>query len=129
MPDATLNLKGYHVWSRDRKGKKGGGVMIHSKGKLVAHEFTPETSRAEIITIEVQLGGKNILISTIYAPPLTKAWEKEEHERKLRDTLQDMSRVIEKASQKNHMFIMGAISFQNGLKFASQMINCVWKLH
>ena len=74
--DATLNLKGYQVWRRDRKGKKGGGVMILSKGKLLAHEFTAETARAEMITIEIQLGGENILISTIYAPPLTKAWKK-----------------------------------------------------
>ena len=26
--DATLNLKGYQVWRRDRKGKKSRGVMI-----------------------------------------------------------------------------------------------------
>merc|ERR1712035_16230 len=64
--DATLNLKGYQVWRRDRKGKKGGEIMILSKGKLLVHEFTPETSRAEMITIEIQLGGENILISTIY---------------------------------------------------------------
>ena len=48
--------------------------MILSKGKLLAHEFTPETSRAEIITFEVQLEGENISIGTIYVPPPTKAW-------------------------------------------------------
>merc|ERR1712035_206377 len=87
-------------------GDDAGGVMILSRGKLLAHKFTSETARAEMITIVIQLGGENILISTIYAPPLTKAWEKEEHERKLRDTLQDMNRVIKKASQKNHRLIM-----------------------
>merc|ERR1712035_1231 len=80
--------------------------MIFSNGILLAHETTPETSRVEIVTIEIQLAGENISVNTLYTPPLTKKWEKEEHERKLRDTLQDMNRIIEKASQKNHRLIM-----------------------
>ena len=104
--DTTLNLRGYQVWRRDRRGKKGGGVMILSQDNLIVREVTPETSGAEIVTIEIQLGREKILISTVYAPPHTKSWEKEEHEGILRETLHDLGKIIQKANQKNHRLIM-----------------------
>jgi len=104
--NATLNLRGYQIWRRDRKGKKGGGVMILSQEKLVAHEITPESPRAEVVTIEVQVGRERIIISTVYAPPHTRAWEKEEHENLQRETLQEINRVIERANQRNSRLII-----------------------
>ena len=114
LKDIEVDLLGwskYNVWRRDRKHKSGGGVCIMTDRRLVVKEIEVEASKVEIVVIEVLVGGREkIVVATVYVPPQTRAWKKEEHYLLKGETLavlQDLLKCI------NHILLCGDINYKD----------------
>ena len=69
-----VEVEGYKLFRRDRKGKKGGGVMVYIKEEYPVKELDfsdpNENSPSEILWVKVEkLGRENTIIGICYRPP------------------------------------------------------------
>ena len=81
ISNATLNFDGYEVWRKDRESKPGGGVMILTKKdlKVTAANYDEVPNKVELVAVDVMSEEGDLTVATLYMPPKTRAWEREEH--------------------------------------------------
>ena len=82
----------YNIWRKDRKDKKGGGVMLMIKSKIKV--INVEYGKGKRALISAQMNTRCAESQTIivaYVAPKTKTWTKEEHE-EIEDTLDKRKR-------------------------------------
>jgi hypothetical protein len=72
--DTPFFLKGYNIFRNDRVGRSGGGVLLAVKENIKSRVIYNQTiDDNEIVAIEIETKSfGNILIASIYVPPLTK---------------------------------------------------------
>ena len=60
----------YNIWRKDRKGKKGGGVMIMIKSKIKVTKVEYGKGKAEVISAQIMANnGETQKIVVVYIPP------------------------------------------------------------
>ena len=66
-----FKIDGYHVYNKDREGRKGGGVAIYVKESLSSYVNTEISSddSTETIWVEIINGRDKLLLGCIYRPP------------------------------------------------------------
>ena len=79
-PDiGTVN---YNIWKKNRKGKKGGGIMIWTRKDLRVAKVKIKDTISEIVKVVLKTSlGEEMSYVGVYVPPPTTAWMKEEYER------------------------------------------------
>ena len=99
--DAELHIEGYNMYRKDRKGARGGGLILYTKNNIragVNEEFSNEEF-AESIWCNVELNKQRLLVGLCYRSPTST------------DTNDEQLRsVIEKAvlrATTHHVLIMG----------------------
>ncbi|MPC30264.1 hypothetical protein E2C01_023525 [Portunus trituberculatus] len=65
---------------KDRVGKGGGGVMIMARKELMVNQVVYGNDKAEVMSIKVENGNKEILITVAYVPPKTSTWSRQDYE-------------------------------------------------
>ena len=92
---------GYDVFRRDRKGKKGSGVVILVKRNMLASEAFDLRTNCENLWVKVQItGSRPLLIGAYYKP--------HEHDP---ESFKEFARSLDLASKLNcHTWIMGDIN-------------------
>ena len=66
--------RNYDVWRRDRRGKRGGGVVILTHNRLKVKQLNCDAGEAEILATEVSDGENKVDIVVAYMPPHTVTW-------------------------------------------------------
>ena len=75
--------------------KEGGGVAVLTRKDIVAREMEVVLNPlVELIIIEITINNEKLIIATVYMPPLTLAWSREEYERKAEDTIESLSNLL-----------------------------------
>lgn len=72
--DYEVNIPGYNIFRRDRKGKQGGGVAVYVKSSVpCVRRNNYEKDDIEALWIEIPLRNlKNVLLCVLYRPPDSK---------------------------------------------------------
>ena len=72
--DYEVNIPGYNIFRRDRKGKQGGGVAAYVKSSVpCVRRNDYEKDNIEALWIELPLRNiKNVLLCVLYRPPDSK---------------------------------------------------------
>ena len=74
--DADLGLEGYVMFRKDRKGRRGGGVLLYVKDSIPAYEvqLREEADFEEAIWSKLVAGNKTVTMGVVYrCPNITKA--------------------------------------------------------
>ena len=71
----------YNIWRKDRKDKKGGGVMPMIKSKIKVINVEYGKGKTELISANINTRcGESQKIVVAYVAPKINTWTKEEHE-------------------------------------------------
>ena len=88
-------FQNYITWRKDRKGKKGGGVIILTKVGVKVTKTEYGSGKAEVMSLHIRSGkGEKLILVIAYIPPKTSSWTKEQHEMLLTDTQINLKRII-----------------------------------
>lgn len=95
----------YRIWRRDRRGKKGGGVMIAVRKDIIVDKVELGEGKAEVLSMRMltEKGGKRDIV-VVYVPPKTRAWNGEEYEEMLNDTCRCLERLLK---ESRNIILMG----------------------
>ena len=67
------SIEGYHVFRRDRRKRKGGGVCIYARDDFFCEDITlssgESTADIEMLWLHVKCGVNNFIIGCLYIPP------------------------------------------------------------
>ena len=103
ITEAELRLDGYYIFRRDRKGKRGGGVLLYIANHINAKEVKTDVSAVfkEYIFCEIELSGNKFKLALCYRPPNT--------------TLEEDKCIKEliKNNCKGNIVIMGDMNYPN----------------
>ena len=95
----NIDNDNYNIWRKDRKDKKGGGVMLMITSKIQVKNVENGKGKAELIIPQIKTKyGERQKIVVAYVPPKIKTWIKE-HEQIIIDTLVSLEKII-KSSQR-----------------------------
>ncbi len=85
---------------KNGSNKGGGGVIILTKKKCVEVEKVIKSEdKSEISQVMIRSGnGKIMNYVGVYVPPVTCAWQKEEHEEMLVDVLKGLEKIVMESS-------------------------------
>jgi len=86
----------YNMWKRNRKGKKGGGVMLLIRKEVTVENVEEGEGMAEVLKVGIRRkkGGIRDFV-VVYVPPKTNVWSKTDHDEMLRDTTRSLRKTIE----------------------------------
>ena len=100
-----IGMDDYDIWMKNRRDKGGGGVMIWTKKALRLVRVEIKDNKSEIVKVVVRKrkGGVMSYVG-VYIPPLTTAWTRDEHERMLKDTIEELEEI---ASREKDVLIIG----------------------
>ena len=85
----------YDVYRRDRKGKKGGGVVLLVKKGFEVDKVILGEDSAEVLKVGIKDKGKALRdFAVVYVPPKTSSWGVDEYQKMLKDTEECMKSVI-----------------------------------
>merc|ERR1711980_60312 len=81
----------YNVWRKDRKARKGGGVMILMRSNIKVTKVEYGKGKAEVLSVQIkEMNGETHKIVVAYVPPKTRCWTAEDHEELLKNTLESV---------------------------------------
>jgi hypothetical protein len=96
--NAEIQIPGYDIFRQDRKGKRGGGVLIYLEKSIPAIQFYPNTeieTKTEILYVTLRLK-KPLNIGLVYRPPNQDM-----------DTDDLLLREIKEFCRKNELLLLG----------------------
>jgi Endonuclease/Exonuclease/phosphatase family len=69
--DSVVNVDGYNLFRRDRKGRKGGGVAMYVRGSMCTTVWiTPDLDSVfEMLWVKVSRGSDVTFVGALYHPP------------------------------------------------------------
>lgn len=103
--DALIEIKGFNLFRQDRINKKGGGVLIYVREKLICSAVTFNRKPQGIESAWVRLKndkGRILVIGNIYRPPNNSVEQ---------DT--ELINLIKEACKEGEIIIMGDFNFPN----------------
>ena len=84
----------YNVWRKDRKARKGGGVMILIRSNIKVTKVEYGKGKAEVLSVQIkEMNGETHKIVVAYVPPKTRCWTTEDHEELLKNTLESLEQI------------------------------------
>ena len=88
MTYAQLGLEGYVMFSKDRMGRMGGGVLLYIKETIPAYEVQEEADCVEAIWCKLVTGHTTVTIGVVYrCPNITK-----QNNEKIHNAISDVSK-------------------------------------
>lgn len=95
----------YKVWRRDREGKRGGGVMVLLREDIKAEKVEVGKGRAELLKVRISTGERRTRsVAVAYVPPKSNAWKDEEYKDMLKDTKEELERLMR---ENRDLILMG----------------------
>ena len=64
------------------------------------------TTYAEVIALEIKTQNKGLMVATVYTPPKTKCWSKEEHEQLILETKTILTELLRRRESKSQEIIL-----------------------
>ena len=96
--DTDLMIHGkldYNIWRNDRRGGKGGGIIILTKQTIKVAEVKYETEYSENISIQIEVANnKRINVIATYVPPKTRCWNDERYKNMINRTVDFLDNEI-----------------------------------
>jgi hypothetical protein len=117
----SLSIPGYNIVRNDRKGRKGGGVLIYIKSEIIFKERKDLVVNDVLEMIWIEISSKNVeknhLVSCVYRPPnvsneyldgISDSIEKADAEDKYMSILGDLNinYVLDESLYENPVFML-----------------------
>ena len=98
IPPESVGNGLYKVWSRNRKDKQGGGVMLLIRDNLRVKKITYGKENVEMIMLKIESENKkNRDFIIMYVPPKTRSWNEREYMEMINNTKNSLKDVLQES--------------------------------